>query len=216
MTLGGRSYHANLRSTPARGTYPRFCSGNNSCCSDRRKCRSGFRDRLVDNSFPAGRGSQHTRGRPRLVHRIDRRGERVFPHQPRFYHRHRIDARHHLQRRAQQPFNYRAQPELVICPTLPAHRVHVHRKRHGAQHLTVQIAKITPHPRHIDRQPTHQHRRARRRHRHPRCGRHQRQQNSCVSISGQGSKLADVSMDCLVWFDPSSSPAWSSVELDTS
>ena len=30
MTLGGRSYHANLRSTPARGTYPRFCSGNNS------------------------------------------------------------------------------------------------------------------------------------------------------------------------------------------
>ena len=29
MTLGGRSYHANLRSTPARGTYPRFCSGNN-------------------------------------------------------------------------------------------------------------------------------------------------------------------------------------------
>ena len=32
MTLGGRSYHANLRSTPARGTYPRFCSGNNTDC----------------------------------------------------------------------------------------------------------------------------------------------------------------------------------------
>ena len=30
MTLGGRSYHANLCSTPARGTYPRFCSGNNT------------------------------------------------------------------------------------------------------------------------------------------------------------------------------------------
>ena len=30
MTLGAGVHHANLRSTPTRGTYPRFCSGNNT------------------------------------------------------------------------------------------------------------------------------------------------------------------------------------------